>query len=450
MLRKIGKSHIINIIKLMKRFSLIITILFLIAVFVLPTSASAATNAGVKPGSFWYGFDIAFEKINLFFTFNPEKKARKALEYADERLAEIEVIAEKNNPDAVKTATANYESNVALATEKSKEVKDKGQAENLLTSIEDNISRNQDVLSAVLIKVPDEAKEAITQAIVASRKGQEEATRQIAELKSEVEQLKKEVAELKEKDGEQKRVNKATAPDKTTFCNGVYYAQCLIDTKFVCPKTGEAYCETPSKNQSVSVSVDTLICNGREWLKCSQEHNFYCPAQGDAQCVPQSSISTNNQADTSVSNNPNTSQSGLAIQQVEKLLQQEISKQNSWYEEYLRKQAEIDEKLKPINEEEHRITAQYMAECIQFVTGQKASECDQITLRLNSLEAEASRISGIYPERKTLPKMPTPQFQQWRIDTMPGGMDGTIWSPNSTTRYRWSCVNAYSCTLSNY
>ena len=238
---------------------------------------------------------------------------------------------------------------------------------------------------------------------------------------------------------------KATAPDNTTFCNSVYYTQCPNDTKFVCPKTGEAYCETPSKNKSVSVSADTLICNGKEWLKCPQGNNFDCPAQGDAQCVPQPSVSTNSQVDTSVS--PNTS---AANQTVGNILQQEINKQNSWYEEYLRKQAEIDTLLKPVHEEENRITDQYMAECLQFVTGQKASECDQLTLRLNSLEAEASRISGIYPERKTLPKVLSPGYESWRIDKGLDGLSGTIWSPNSTTRYRWSCANPYSCTLYNY
>lgn len=242
---------------------------------------------------------------------------------------------------------------------------------------------------------------------------------------------------------------KASVPDNTTFCNGIYYTQCPSDTKFICPKTGEAYCETQSKNKSTSVSADTLICNGKEWLKCQAGYNFYCPAQGDAQCVPQPSVSANNQqTNTSISNN--NTQTNQAVVQVEKLLQEEITKQNSWYEEYLKKQAEIDVMLKPIHEEENRITDQYTAECLQFVTGQKASECDQLTLRLNSLEAEASRISGIYPERKTLPKVPSPGYESWRIDKGMDGLSGTIWSPNSTTRYRWSCINPYSCTLYNY
>ena len=183
----------------MKAF-LIALALISAVVLVSPASASAATNAGVKPGSFWYGFDIAFEKINIFFTFNPEGKARKALRYADERLAEAEVVAENSNTDAVKTAISNYESNIAFAAEKSKDVSEKAKAEALLTLIADNTSKHQETLTDVLAKVPDEAKEAITRAIEASKKGQEEAMKQIAELKGEVEQLKKEVAELKQSD----------------------------------------------------------------------------------------------------------------------------------------------------------------------------------------------------------------------------------------------------------
>ena len=173
----------------MKKLTTLSTLLISL-VFVAPIQVSAATNAGVKPGSFFYFFDTTFENVGLFFTFDPEKKAQKALEYADERLAEIEAVAEEKNPDVVKTAIANYESNIALATEKSKEVKDKGQAEILFTSIADNSSRNQEVLAAILIKVPEEAKEAITRAIEMSRKGQEEVTKRITEIQIEIEDLK--------------------------------------------------------------------------------------------------------------------------------------------------------------------------------------------------------------------------------------------------------------------
>ena len=181
----------------MKKFPTIVLALVLVAVFVLPAPASATTSAGIKPGSFFYFFDTTFEKIGMFFTFSPEKKARKALEYADERLAEAEAVTD--NAEAVKTAITNYESNIAFAEEKSRDIEDKEKAEALLTSIADNTSKHQDVLADVLAKVPDEAKEAITRAIEASRKGHVEAIQKIAELKGEVDKLKQEVAELKAK-----------------------------------------------------------------------------------------------------------------------------------------------------------------------------------------------------------------------------------------------------------
>lgn len=169
---------------------------------VMPFSVFAAPSAGIKPSSFFYFFDIASERISLFFTFNSEKKARKALEYADERLAEAEEVAGDKNTDAVKTAITNYESNIAFAAEKSRGIKEKEKAEALLTTISDSTSRHQEILADVLAKVPDEAKEAITKAIEASRKGHEEALQKIAELKGEIEELKQEVAELRQADSD--------------------------------------------------------------------------------------------------------------------------------------------------------------------------------------------------------------------------------------------------------
>ena len=165
----------------------------------LPSFVSAAPSAGIKPGNFFYFFDTTFEKIGLFFTFNPEKKAQKAMEYAEEKLAEAEAVANENNPKAVATAMANYQKDVSLATNESKIIEDKTKAENLLSTIADNTSKHQEVLAEVLNKVPDEAKEAITKAIEVSKKGQEEAMKQIAELKKEVSELKQEIKKLEKK-----------------------------------------------------------------------------------------------------------------------------------------------------------------------------------------------------------------------------------------------------------
>src|SRR3989344_2770287 len=185
----------------MKRFSAIALALLLVVAFSLPVSTLAAEESGIKPGSFFYGFVTTFEKINLFFTFSPEKKAEKALKYAEKRLAEAEAVAGDENSEAVKTAISGYEKNIALAAQASKKVKDETKAENLFNLIAENTSKHQEVLADVLTKVPEEAKEAITKAIEVSRKGQEEALQKIAELKHEVAELKQEIAELKKQQG---------------------------------------------------------------------------------------------------------------------------------------------------------------------------------------------------------------------------------------------------------
>ncbi|MDD5144770.1 MAG: hypothetical protein PHW72_01470 [Candidatus Pacebacteria bacterium] len=242
-------------------------------------------------------------------------------------------------------------------------------------------------------------------------------------------------------------------PENTVLCNGIYYTQCANNLKFICPKSGTAYCEDSSTNLSALNAANTKVCNGKEWLNCPEGYNFYCPSRGDAQCVPGSSSSINNQQmGTSTSSVPNSnSQPNQTVSSVEKLLQEEIVKQNSWYEEYLQKQAEIDKKLKPVNEEWDRVYAQMQTECpIDFYTGQKAQDCDRLALRLGELEAEARKISGIYPERNTLPQIALPQIERWNIESMSDGLSGTMWSPYSTTRYRWSCIGANSCTLYSY
>ncbi len=187
---------------------LTLSLVALMFVFPLPVSAATETSAGIKPGQFLYFFDTTFEKVNLFFTFGSENKAKKALEYADERLAEAKESANENNPKAVEKAMAGYKEEISLATEKSKELKDQNKVEELLNIVSENTAKHQEVLAGVLEKVPEEAKQAILNAIEVSKKGQAEAIKQITELKGEIEKLKKEVEELKNT-----RTNPPQAPD---------------------------------------------------------------------------------------------------------------------------------------------------------------------------------------------------------------------------------------------
>lgn len=288
---------------LMKKLFLMAGILLLIA----PIFAfGATTKAGLTPKHIFYFLDQASEGVSLFFTFNPENKAKKALKYADERLAEIEAVAEEKNPDVIKAVIVNYENNIALATEKSKEVKDKGRAETLLTSIADNTSRNQEILAAVLIKVPEEAKEAITQAIEASRKGQEEATKQIAELKGEVEKLKQEIAELKAKSEagtakaeaearaatERKRLQAEKAKTEAGTLKAEAERQRLQSEV-------DAYRAKEAINTQKQAEINKgIYCNGKYWSQCPAGQTFTCPSSGNAYCsIPKTSTTIDNESE---------------------------------------------------------------------------------------------------------------------------------------------------------
>jgi len=71
-------------------------ILFVFILFFsfMPVSYAASDNsgAGIMPGSFLYSFDLFFERVDLFFTFNQQKKARIMASIARERQLELEAL----------------------------------------------------------------------------------------------------------------------------------------------------------------------------------------------------------------------------------------------------------------------------------------------------------------------------------------------------------------------
>lgn len=180
------------------QFNKFIIISALTIALVMPVFVSAGSGAGLTPNSPFYFLDTFSEKISLFFTFNPAKKVRKALSYAEERLAETEVLIDKNKSELVERAMSGYKQSFNLATEKAKKIEDENEANAVLTSITEESSKHQQVLTAVYNKVSDEAKVAIERALEVSIRVQEEAFEQIAELKTEVKELKQKIVELEQ------------------------------------------------------------------------------------------------------------------------------------------------------------------------------------------------------------------------------------------------------------
>lgn len=266
--------------------------------FFSPVSVSAETKAGIGPSSFFYIFDTTFENINLFFTFNSEKKAKKALVYAEERLAEAEESANKNDQKAVKKAIDGYEKKISLAVEKSKELKDKKKSEELLNTISESTVKHQEVLESVLEKVPDVAKEAIFKAIEVSKQGQEKELQEIAVFKEEAVELKnenysqaEEILRLKkeasvaqaEAESERLKAEKARAEAEAVRADTErQLLQAEIDRLKATELTAKKEQEEVEKGS---------YCNGKYWSQCSVGQKFYCPATGDAKCLIEDKVS---------------------------------------------------------------------------------------------------------------------------------------------------------------
>ena len=83
-------------------------------------------DPGLTPDSPFYFFDTLAEKIVMFFTFGAERKAEKALEFAEEKITEAKAMVEKNKFQAAEKAIQGYQGFLDFANLKTKEAKEKG------------------------------------------------------------------------------------------------------------------------------------------------------------------------------------------------------------------------------------------------------------------------------------------------------------------------------------
>lgn len=91
-------------------------------------NATAIADPGLIPGDFFYFLDKWSEAFGTSFSFNKEKKARKHLEYAKERVAEMKEVLKKSEAklDDVADIRIDFDERVAKAVNLVKSEKDKG------------------------------------------------------------------------------------------------------------------------------------------------------------------------------------------------------------------------------------------------------------------------------------------------------------------------------------
>ncbi|XOB41740.1 MAG: DUF5667 domain-containing protein [Candidatus Nealsonbacteria bacterium] len=177
------------------KYILIVVILTFLGITVLAQEAELP-SPGLTPDSPFYFLDTLAEKIGMFFTLGAEKKAEKAVRYAEEKLAELKAMAEKNKIQALERANQKYQEFLRLANMKTQEAKEKGKdVEELAVLITEKTLKHQEVLIEIFEKVPEEAKEGIQKAIEVSRSGSEEAVQAVTGVKKE--ELLQKIEEVK-------------------------------------------------------------------------------------------------------------------------------------------------------------------------------------------------------------------------------------------------------------
>ncbi len=157
-----------------KKASLIFISLLLILTFTGKTNAQFdwLKSPGITPDSPFYFLDKMGEKIGMFFAFRTESKVKKALKYAEERLAEAEAMANENKAEKATKATENYQEQLNMIQNRIQEAKQKGKSvEEVSSRVAQATSNHLAVLEDVLQKVPEEAKPAIERARERSKNG---------------------------------------------------------------------------------------------------------------------------------------------------------------------------------------------------------------------------------------------------------------------------------------
>lgn len=121
-----------------------------------------AASVGISPESKWYFLEKWKEGIELFLTFNKEKKIEKRLQFAERRLAEYGQLLDKGNNEKAAQILDDYQKqSEKLQSDLEKLKSAKKDISGLSAKVSERIVKHQEVLSRVYQKAPAPAKKAL-------------------------------------------------------------------------------------------------------------------------------------------------------------------------------------------------------------------------------------------------------------------------------------------------
>ncbi len=159
---------------------------------------------GILPDNILYPLKMVRDRILLFLTFDPVKKAEKLLLFADKRVNAARSLIEGGKIELGISTLTKAEKYLERAINQAEEARKAGKNTFLLDEkLVKATLKHQEVLGEVLEKVPEEAKASIQDALSYSRKGYETVVR-VIEQKAIREQEREE--EQQQNQGEEKQI----------------------------------------------------------------------------------------------------------------------------------------------------------------------------------------------------------------------------------------------------
>ena len=128
------------------------TLSILTSILLLATLAFAHEElppAGTTPDSPFYGLEIAFERLQLAITAGKAAKAEKGLEFAEERLAEVNAMIEQNKLEAAEKAKNEHARLITRVKIETEGLEDDEDAVEKVIRIEKRIVQNQILIQDV-------------------------------------------------------------------------------------------------------------------------------------------------------------------------------------------------------------------------------------------------------------------------------------------------------------
>jgi len=161
-------------------------------------SIDSSAESILLPDSPFYFLKTWQEKIQLFFSFGVENKAKQFLHLAEARLAEYQKMQVKGKSQIAERTLEKYQAQLGKAIQKLEELKKEGQeSDKIAGNAVRAVQKHLLILEQVYQKVPESAKQGLSQAIQNSQRGAEKIKEIFSGQKRE--EIQKGAGEVKEK-----------------------------------------------------------------------------------------------------------------------------------------------------------------------------------------------------------------------------------------------------------